>query len=482
MATQVLTTNVQLKESHSLLKKMGETMANTIRWGVASGAMNAFTGETQKAFNYVKNLDKSLTDIRIVSGQSAEQMKEFAVQANRSAKALGSSTKAYADAALIYYQQGLDGKAASERADITLKMANVTGDSAEEVSSYMTAIWNNFAKGSEQLERYADVMTALGAATASSTDEIAAGLEKFAAIADTVGLSYDYATAALATVTATTRQSADTVGTAFKTLFARIQDLELGKTLDDGTTLGKYSQALTKVGIAVKDSNGELRSMDEILADMGRKWDTLNKDQQVALAQNVAGVRQYSQLVALMDNWDFMQENLRTAANATGELNKQQSIYLESTEAHLDQLQTSAERVYSALIDSDGLNDLIDVVSKLTTGLANYIEGIGGAGAAFAQLGGIAMKALGPSLSKAIAKSVTNMTILKNNAKQVKAQFELLEKFKGVEINNKALNTILEMKEATKDYIDIMDQEQMEEAHNYMLRQNELQNQIEMFE
>lgn len=482
MATQVLTTNVQLKESHSLLKKMGETMANTIRWGIASGAMNAFTGETQKAFNYVKNLDKALTDIRIVSGQSAEQMKEFAVQANRSAKALGSSTKAYADAALIYYQQGLDGKAASERADITLKMANVTGDSAEEVSSYMTAIWNNFAKGSEQLERYADVMTALGAATASSTDEIAAGLEKFAAIADTVGLSYDYATAALATVTATTRQSADTVGTAFKTLFARIQDLELGKTLDDGTTLGKYSQALAKVGIAVKDSNGELRHMDDILADMGSKWDTLNKDQQVALAQNVAGVRQYSQLVALMDNWDFMQENLRTAANATGELNKQQSIYLESTEAHLDQLQTSAERVYSALIDSDGLNDLIDVVSKLTTGLANYIEGIGGAGAAFAQLGGIAMKALGPSLSKAIAKSVTNMTILKNNAKQVKAQFELLEKFKGVEINNQALNTILEMKEATKDYIDIMDQEQMEEAHNYMLRQNELQNQIEMFE
>lgn len=482
MATQVLTTNVQLKESHTLLKKMGETMANTIRWGVASSAMNAFTGETQKAFNFVKNLDKSLTDIRIVSGQSAEQMKEFAVQANRSAKALGSSTKAYADAALIYYQQGLEGKAASERADITLKMANVTGDSAEEVSSYMTAIWNNFAKGSEQLERYADVMTALGAATASSTDEIAAGLEKFAGIAETVGLSYDYATAALATVTATTRQSADTVGTAFKTLFARIQDLELGKTLDDGTTLGKYSQALEKVGISIKNSSGELKAMDEILAEMGSKWETLNKDQQVALAQNVAGVRQYTQLVALMDNWDFMQENLRTAANATGELNKQQEIYMQSTEAHLDQLEASAERVYSALIDSDGLNGIIDALSTLTTGLANYIEGIGGAGAAFKQLGGIAMRALGPTLAKSIAKSVTNMKILENNAKQVKAQFALLEKFKGIEINDKAYDTILKMKDATKQYIDIMNQEQIEESNNYIVRQNELQNQLDLFE
>jgi phage-related minor tail protein len=84
-------------------------------------------------------------------------------------------------------------------------------------------------------------MVALGAATASSSEEISEGLNKFAAVAETVGLSYEYAASALATVTATTRQSADVVGTAFKTLFARIQDLELGKELDDGTTLGEYS-------------------------------------------------------------------------------------------------------------------------------------------------------------------------------------------------------------------------------------------------
>jgi TP901 family phage tail tape measure protein len=68
------------------------------------------------------------------------------------------------------------------------------------------------------------------------------------------------------------------VGTAFKTLFARIQDLELGKTLDDGTTLGTYSQALEKVGINIKDSNGNLKDMDDILDSMGAKWETLRKD------------------------------------------------------------------------------------------------------------------------------------------------------------------------------------------------------------
>ena len=152
------------------------------------------------------------------------------------------------------------------------------------------------------------------------------GLGKFAAIADTVGLSYEYATTALATVVAETRQSADTVGTAFKTLFARLQGLTLGETLDDGTDLNKYSQALAAVGISIKDQNGQLRNMDDILNDMGSKWQTLNKDQQVALAQTVAGTRQYTYLVSLMDKWETFQTNLNTATSAQGELNKQNNV------------------------------------------------------------------------------------------------------------------------------------------------------------
>lgn len=198
-------------------------------------------------------------------------MERFAKQANSAAKNLGASTLDYTNASLIYYQQGLSDQEVAARTDVTVKMANVLGTSAEEVSNYMTAIWNNFDNGSHSMEYFADVITALGAATASSSQEIADGLNKFAAVAETVGLSYEYATAALATVTATTRQSADIVGNAFKTLFARIEGLSLGETLDDGTTLTKYSEALSKVGINIKDQQGNLKDMDKILDEMGAK-------------------------------------------------------------------------------------------------------------------------------------------------------------------------------------------------------------------
>ena len=97
-------------------------------------------GAIQGAYGYAQDLNASLNSIRIVSGQSAEQMARFADQANKSAQALSTSTLAYTDAALIFYQQGLAGNEVTERVDTVLKLSNVTGDSAEQVSNYMTAI------------------------------------------------------------------------------------------------------------------------------------------------------------------------------------------------------------------------------------------------------------------------------------------------------------------------------------------------------
>jgi len=64
---------------------MGETLVNTIKWNVASSAINAFTTGIQNAYNYVKVLDSSLTDIRIVTGQSRDEMDDFARSANSAA-------------------------------------------------------------------------------------------------------------------------------------------------------------------------------------------------------------------------------------------------------------------------------------------------------------------------------------------------------------------------------------------------------------
>lgn len=107
LSTSLLSTNVALRETHTLLDNVATTLSNTVKWNLASSAVNAMSQSVQQAWGYVKNLDTSLNDIRIVTNKSAEQMGKFAVQANQAAQSLGRTTTDYTKAALIYAQQGI---------------------------------------------------------------------------------------------------------------------------------------------------------------------------------------------------------------------------------------------------------------------------------------------------------------------------------------------------------------------------------------
>ena len=418
LAQSISTADVKLLHANTVMGQFITSLKNTARWQLSSSMLHGFMGTIQSAYGYAQDLNKSLNSIRIVTGQSVEQMDAFAQRANKAAKALSTTTTAYTDAALIFYQQGLGDKEVEERTNAVIKMSNVTGDSATEVSSYMTAIWNNFDDGSESLEHYADVITALGASTASSSAEIAAGLEKFASVAETIGLSYNYSTAALATIVANTRQSADTVGTGLRTIFSRLQGLSLGETLDDGTDLNKYSKALKTVGVDILDASGKMKNMDTILTDLAEKWDSLSQAQQTALAQTVGGVRQYTNLIALMNNWDDMEENLRTAENSDGSLQNQADIYAESWEAAQKRVKASAQAIYQALLDdkffikvTNGFAEFLNIIEKV-------IDGLGGVKGVLLLVGSVVTTVFNKEISNAINSMAMGLMGLTKKGKQ----------------------------------------------------------------
>lgn len=412
----ILNAQIPLQRTNTMVNKMVDTLANTARWQIASAALGAITTGFSNIVQYAEDLDRSLNDIRIVSNSTAQDMDKFTIHATKMAKELKTSTLDYTKAALTFYQQGLDDSAVKERTDVILKLANIVQENAETVSEWMTAIWNNYDDGTKSLESFADVLAKLGAATASSADEIAQGLKKFSAVADTVGLSYEYAASALATITAETRQSADVVGTALKTLFSRIQDLELGKTLEDGVTLGRYSEGLATVGVNVLDATGNLKDMDTILDDLGDKWDRLTDAQKVSLAQTVGGIRQYNQLIALMDNWDFFESNVNLAKSAEGTLNAQQAIYEESIAASKKALQTNLEDLYQDLLDDKLLKGFIDGVAELVHGFNFLVESVGGLTGILSLAGVLIQKFAGDAIVTKLANTANQFKAISENA------------------------------------------------------------------
>ena len=403
LTRSIMTAETPLLRTGKAAQQMWTVLGNTVRWQATSSMIHGIMSTASQAMNYVKSLDSSLNNIRIVTGQNQAQMERFAQTANKAAKQLNTSTNEYAKASLIYYQQGLSNKEVEARTATTIKLANVAGESAAKVSDQLTAVWNNFYDGSKSLEYYADVMTALGASTASSTDEIAKGLEKFSSIAKTTGLSYEYATSALSTVVAATRQSADSVGTSFKTLFSRLQGLSLGETLDDGTTLNKYSKALDVIGVNIKNANGSLKDMDRILDEIGDKWTSLSKAEQVALAQTVGGARNYTGLVSLMDNWDDFQVNLKTAQQAQGTLQNQADIYAQSWEAASKHVRAASETIYKNLLDDKFFKGMTNMFGYFLDGIGEVTNQMGGFKGVMSGLANFAFTTFAPQISKGFA-------------------------------------------------------------------------------
>lgn len=402
--------DVPLKQTNGLINNMMTTLKNTAKWELSSNLVHGLESAFSNAISYAKNLNSALNDIRIVSGASVEQMAKFAVEANTAAKALGTTTRAYADAALIYYQQGDSAEMAAKKAEITLKATNAAfSANAQQMSEMLTATWNSYQAGADELEHMVDVMANLGAHTATSMEEIATSLQKVAATANTVGVSMEQMSAMISTVSSVTRQSAQTIGTSMNTILSRIGGLKLGQTLEDGVDLNKYSKALASVGIQVLDAQGQLRNMGAVIDEIGEKWNQLSTAQQSALAQTVGGTRQYTSLMALFSNWDKYKENFDLTQNSDGALQKMQDTYLESWEGASQQLKASLESIYQTLIDDEGMIKFTKSITAAVDQIQNLIQTFGGLPGILTQVGAIATQIFSKNIAQGITSSISSI-------------------------------------------------------------------------
>lgn len=472
ITAQVLTTNMQLKQTHKFLDEMATTMANTIKWGVASSLMNNFTGSVQQAYGYVKSLDSSLNDIRIVTGASAEEMDKFAVKANNAAKALGKSTTDYTDAALIYYQQGLSEEDVAARAETTLKAANVTGQSGEAVSEQLTAVWNGYKVNAQEAELYVDKLAAVAATTASDLEELSVGMSKVASAAELMGVPIDSLNAQMATIISVTRQAPESVGTALKTIYARMGDIEAG--LDGETSLGEYTEQMASMGVDVLDASGNLRDMGEVIEEIGGKWSSMSREQQLSLSQTMAGTRQYNNLLALFDNWDMYTDALNTSANAAGTLQQQQDTYMESTQAHLNQLRAASEDLYDSLLDPKGINPLIDGLTTVTNLFSNFVDSVGGGSGVLLNLGAIGSQVFSKQIASGLVTTIANMQAVKHNTQQLNAEMQILGQFENLKIDDTRTQRLIEMKRQQLDLTKSLTDEERNISNEYIKQQNEL--------
>lgn len=214
LAAALGSTEAKVSRMSTTVTKMFNTFQNTLRWGITASIFETASNSIGRAVDYVKDLDRSLNDIRIISGYSAEDMNKFANSANKAAQALGKTTTEYTNASLIYIQQGKTLQESNSLAELTLKTANVTGQATAEVSEQLTSLMNGYQISVDNMEASVDKLAKVAAVSASDLEELATAESKVASTANALGVSQDQLVSQLSTIISVTRQAPESVGNA----------------------------------------------------------------------------------------------------------------------------------------------------------------------------------------------------------------------------------------------------------------------------
>lgn len=364
------------RRSATAIDKLGVSLTNSLRYNLVNNFVDSFLSKGGEVIDLLSEVDNKLTQIQIVSGKSSDAIKGVREDAIIGAKSLASTTQDVLSAYETYYQQGLSRSEAKSRAEATIMAANISDQSVGTTAEQVTAVLNGFNISADNTVDVLGKMANIGAKTATDFAEIASAMQKVASASDVAGLSLDDTLAAMATISSVTRESPESIGTSLNAILGRIGNLKV----DDG-----YTSAIEKIykdtesGLTLFDEQtGLLKDASTILTELAEKWDILDINQKRAITSQLAGTRQANRLLALMENWDMFEQYQGYAANSENALEEQNAIYLQSTEAAQNRMETAWDEFWLNLFDEDALKGFYNFSADMIEMFDNATQSAGG--------------------------------------------------------------------------------------------------------
>lgn len=149
---------------------------------------------------------------------------------------------------------------------------------------------------------------------------------------------------------------------------------------------------LTDHNVALTNANNEYRSTYDIMKDVAAQWDNMNSMEQAALAELMSGTRQQSVFYSLIEQFQEASGAMDAMANSAGELSGAYSVYLDTTQAHINQFKATFQDLGSDVFQSDTLKGFVDTGAGILKVLDALIEKFGVFGTALPIVGIIKFK------------------------------------------------------------------------------------------
>ena len=372
--TAIAESNTKGQEQLTLVDKLKSSFKgyfnNFMSYGLVNNAMNAMTTAIRQSINAVIELNTAMTDVQMVTGETASQTAELAKEYSEMAQSLGATTTQIANGASEWLRQGKSIEETNQLLEASMVLSKVGAIESSQATELLTSTLNGYKMEAEDAMHVVDAMSKVDLEAATSVEELAVALQSTANMARVNGVGFEELLGMVGSVSEATRRSASVVGNSFKTIFSRLTNVAAGKMTDDqGEALNDVEQVLNGLNIKLRDTTGQFRNMYDVISDVADNWQNYTNVEQAWIATSVAGTRQRETFLALMENWDRSLELSAAAMDSEGMAMEKMDIYLQSIQAHINSLKAAFEN----LVYSEGFVNLINLVLESLTKLINFI-------------------------------------------------------------------------------------------------------------
>lgn len=336
----------------------------------------------KQAIEVVTELDSAFTEMRKVSDETTQSLKNYQKTTFDTANDVGTTAMQIQNSTADWQRLGYSLDEASELAKNSNIYKNVGDMDIDEATEHMISsvqAWKSeFSDAVTASEEIMNRYNKIGNEFAISSADIGEAMETSAAALKAGGNDLNESIG-LVTAGNLIQQDASTTASAMKILSLRIRgakaDLDaMGESTDDlsdsTSKMREELKALTGVDI-MKDEN-TFKSTAEIIQEMGKNWNKLTDVSKAAALEKLAGKNRASTVSGLIENYETIGKVIEAAENSENSALEENEKYLESIEGRTQKLTNQLQELASISIKDDwikgivsGLTNLLDLVTKL---------------------------------------------------------------------------------------------------------------------
>ena len=367
------------------------------------------------AITTVIELDTALTELRKVSSETDARLSQSMKTSAQTATSLGSTISEVVNATADWARLGYGIDQAEELARISILYKNV-GDNIDidTASSSLISTLKGYQLEADMAESVVDKFNEIGNNFAINSAEIGEALKRSAASFNASGTSLDKSIA-LVTAANTVAQNAESVGTTFKTLSARIRGAkteleELGVEEGEFTTttskLRDKVKALTGFDI-VKEDGKTYKDIYDILIGIGKEWNNLTDLQRASLGEDLAGKRNANILYAVLQDTDLLEQVYRKSLESAGSAMREQENFQRSIQYSINQLKANGQSLAQDFMSTN----LVKGTTSFLASVVGYLDQI------IAKTGGLT-PVIGALMGSSSIKAAGGLQGIWNGARQ----------------------------------------------------------------